>query len=616
MNIQDGISTSICTYNLKEVLEATIDLIENPDTDVVVLIPDSPTGAYIVDEGQFEEISATGKGRFKMRGVIDIDEEKNILHVRSTPLQVSWKTIKKSVFDILVSDKNTLMKDFKDLCEVDKIHYEIHLKKEVDPYVVVQQIYAKTQMEKTFSVNYKLIEDYADNDYNIKSVLQTWIDFRRDTKRRLYSNKLLKSVERQHILEILLFILNKDNAEKTVGIIKKSENTKEIIKRLVDEYGITTLQASSIAEMRLSAFSKEAYKKYIEEKKKVDEDVLKYEKIVKSAKKIDKIIIEELKEGIKLFGEERRSQIITIDNEVKVRDTDHIVVFTKNGYVKKLLADVKNIGLITTGDYPVEIIHAKNTSELLVFDTGGKISKIPVHKIQGSALNSAGIQLNSLCTLNGDITTVKIKPKEEILNNFKEQVYFLMLTKKGIIKKTEASAYTNIKNEILGVIVRNDDELVCVKMLVGDKDVLVYTKSGLGVRFNSSEIRETSRMSIGVKAIDMSDTDEIAGMEILNNDDKFILPITSKGYGKKCTLDTFKTMSRADRPLKIITLDENDTVFDMLTIRGSEVYDVYTKDDIQKLNSEDVPELPRLSKGRKLIGVKKGSNIVKLHKVQ
>lgn len=609
-----GISTSICTYNFKEVIEATIELIENPDIDVIVLIPDSPTGASIVDEGQFEEISRTGKGRFKMRGVIEIDDVNNILHIRSTPLQASWINIKKSVFEILTNDKVNLMKDFKDLCAVDKIHYEIHLKKEVDPYSVVQQIYAKTQMEKTCSVNFKLIEDYADNDYNVKSVLQTWIDFRRETKRRLYSIKLRKSVEHQHILEILLFILNKDNAENTLRIIKKSENTKEIISKLVSTYHITTLQAATIADMRLSAFSKEAYKKYIEEKEKIDKDVQTYEKIVKSTKKIDKIIIDELKEGIKLFGDERRSQIINIDNEVKIRDTDHIIIFTKNGLVKKLLPDVKNIGLIQQGDYPIEIIHAKNTSDLLIFDVSGKISKLPVHKIQGTALNNVGIQLNSLCTPNGDITTVKIKPNDDVIKAFKSPVYFLMLTKNGIIKKTEALAYSNIKNEILGLIVKNDDELVCVKLLIGDKDVLVYTKSGYGVRFNTSEIRETSRMSMGVKAIEIGDSEEVVGMEILNSEDKYILPITSKGFGKKCTLDTFKTMSRADKPLRIISLDDSDTVFDMLTIKGHEKFDVYTKDDIQKLDSDEVTELPRLSKGKKLINVRKGSNIVKLHK--
>jgi len=171
-----GISTSICTYNLKEVLEATISLMEDPDQDVIMLYPDSSTGASIVDEGQFEQICRTGKGRFKMRGVIEIDEDNNILNIKSTPLMTSWEKIKRPLFELLNDGKTNLMKDFKDLCEFNTMHYQIFLKKEVDPYSVVSMIYAKTQMEKTFNVNFKLIEDWADQDYNIKSVLQTWIE--------------------------------------------------------------------------------------------------------------------------------------------------------------------------------------------------------------------------------------------------------------------------------------------------------------------------------------------------------------------------------------------------------------------------------------------------------
>ena len=328
-----GISTSICTYNLKEVLEATISLIENPEIEEVILYPDSPTGAYIVDEGQFREISVRGKGKFKMRGVMEVDEDNNIIHVKSTPLQVFWENIKRPIFELLNDGKTNLMRDFKDESDITHMHYKIFLKKEVDPYAVMHMIYSKTQMEKTFPVVFKLIEDYADNDYNIKSILQTWIDFRRETKRRYFTMKLLKAKERQHILEILLFILNKDNAEKTIGIVKKSQNKKEIVSRLMSEYGISSLQADTIAEMRLSAFSKESYKKYVAEKEEIDKTVIKLEKTVRSAKKIDKVIIDELEEGIKLFGEERRSKIITIDNEVKIRDTEHVVVFTNNGFV-------------------------------------------------------------------------------------------------------------------------------------------------------------------------------------------------------------------------------------------------------------------------------------------
>lgn len=607
-----GLSTSICTYNLKEVLEATIDLIQNPDIEDIVLYPDSPTGAHIVDEGQFEEISRTGKGKFKMRGVIEIDEENNILHVKSTPLFVYWETIKKKIFELLNDGKNNLMRDFRDSSDGTHIHYKIYLKKEVDPYVVVSSIYSQTNMEKTFPVVFKLIEDWADNDYTIKSILQTWVDFRRETKRRYYNTKLLKFKERQHILEILLFILNKDNAEKTITIIKKSENKKEIVSKLMKEYGISSLQADTIAEMRLSAFSKEAYKKYIAEKENVDKTVKDLEKLVRSAKKIDKIIIEELEEGIRLFGEERRSKIISLDNEVKIRDTDHVVVFTKNGFVKKLPDNVKGTGFIHQGDYPIEVIRCKNTSELLIFDETGKITKLPVHEIRGCAITSEGMKLSEYRSVSGDITTVKIRPEISTLESFKESVYFIMITKNGIIKKTLASSYSNIKNELLGMILKDDDKLICVKMLVGDKDILVYTNKGFGVRFNSSEIRESSRMTVGVKAISMSDDENIIGMDILNSKDKYILVITQKGLSKKCTLDTFKTMNRADKPLRIITLDDSDELFTIQTIKGNETFDVFMKNGIEVIKAENILELPRLSKGKKVIPVKKGDLIVKI----
>lgn len=607
-----GVSSSICTYNLKEVLEATIELIQNPDIDNIVLYPDSATGAYIIDEGQFESISKTGKGRFKMRGVIDIDDENNILHIRSTPLMVYWEKIKKSVFDILADGKNNLMKDFKDETDNGHMHYEIYLKKEVDPYAVVNAIYAKTQMEKSFPVNFKLIEDYEDRDYNIKSLLQVWIDFRRDTKRRYYNHKLLKSRERQHILKILLFILNKDNAENTIKIIKKSENNKEIVNKLMKAYGISSLQANTIANMRMSAFSKEAYRKYQTEKEEVDKEVEKLEKIVRSSKKIDKIIIDELKEGIKLFGEERRSKIITLDNEVKIRNTNHIIVFTNNGYVKKLPEGVDNIGRLEQGDYPIEVIHANNTSDLLIFDTSGKISKLPVHKLQGVALTGLGNKLNEFITTSGKVTTVKLKPTDEFLNSLKEPMYYLMVTKNGIIKKTSASAYVNIKNELLGIILNDGDELLCVKPLLGEKDIITFSEKGFGVRYNSSEVRETSRLSKGVIAGTFSEDDRIIGFDILNKNDKYIMVITTKGNMKKCSLDTFKTMNRMDKPLRIVTIDSNDPIFKVRTIRGNEKFKLYTKESIVEFKADDVVELPRMSKCKKMIPVTRGNMLIEL----
>ena len=197
---------------------------------------------------------------------------------------------------------------------------------------------------------------------------------------------------------------------------------------------------------------------------------------------------------------------------------------------------------------------------MLIFDETGKISKLPVHNIHGTLLNSEGEKLSAYCNINGRITAIKAKPSIEELNAIPAPVYMLMVTKNGIVKKTLANAYTNIKNELLGMIIKDDDQLVTVKLLVGDKDILLYTNKGYGIRFNSSEIKETSRMSIGVKAINMDDDEFVIGMDIVNSNDKYLFALTNKGTGKKCTLDTFKTMDRNSKPLRIISLDGDETV--------------------------------------------------------
>lgn len=611
-----GVATSIPTYNFKEGCEAAIELIENPDADIV-LVPDSPTGAYIVDEGQFPEISRTGRGQFKMRGVITIDEKDNSLIVTSTPLMVYWESVKPNIIKLLNDGKNNLLKGIDDESDESNMRFRIILKKEADPIAVRHLIYSKTNMEKSFGINFKLTENYTDNDYSIKSLLQTWIDFRRETKRRYYAHKLTAGRERQHILDILIMILSKDNAEKTVSIFKKSEDTKSCATALMKTYGISSLQAKTIADMKFSALTKEAYKRYVKEKTDVDDEVEKVEKIIRSAKKIDKIIIKELKEGIELFGEDRRSEIITTDNEVKVRDTEHVVVFTRNGRVKKLPIDIKSIGNIAQGDEPQEIIQIKNTLDILIFDSTGKINRLPVHKIPNTAINNEGFKLTDYCNISGTITTVKAAPTPEDLEAVKAPLYYLMITKNGYIKKTAVSAFSNIRNDLLAMVVKTGDSLMCCKMLVGDKDIVVYSNKGMGLRFNSADITETGRMSVGNLAMPMDEDEWIIGMDILNPKDQFLFVVTGKGYAKKCSLDTFETKNRNGKPLRIVTVDDGDSINTIRTIRGNEVFRVYTISGTNDISAkDDVVTLPRLSKGKKLIPVKRGDLIINIKEVK
>lgn len=617
-----GASCGLPSYNMNEVIDLTEELMDDPDYKNVTLIPDSPTGAFIVDEGQFTQISETGSGKFKMRGEIVVDEENSSLIIKSIPMQTNLNSIVADIFDMINTGVIQGFVKRNDNCYIARetnkyvIDFTLIFKAEVDLYVIRELIYKRTAMEKTFPVNFKLIDDYQEFDYNIRSLILHWLDFRRETLRRKFNYKLVNAKEEQHVLETTLMVVTGKNAEETLKVVRKAKTRKEVSQFLMDTFKISSLQADRLSRMSFIDFNEESIEKLKTRKLKVDEDVEKYNKLIRSPKKIDKIIKEELREGVKLFGEPRRSKIIKLDGTEKIRNTNHIVVLTMNGFVKKLPADTQSIGFINQGDYPTEIIPIKNTEDLMIFDETGKISKLQINQLPNSSLDGEGEKLSKFCTINGSIRAVTAKPSVEALKVIKEPVYFLMITRNGIIKKTAASRYTNIKNELLAMDVKEGDSFQSVKLMMGHKDILVYTSNGFGVRFNSSEVKETNRMSIGVKAINMADGDSVIGMDIVNEADKSIFVLTSKGTGKKCTLENFSTMDRAAKPLRITSLEDKEDLVLVRTVKGTEKFRVYLNTGMDEIDIKDVVELPRLSKGRKLIGVPKGSRIIDIREVK
>lgn len=609
-----GILCSVPTYNLKEVFELTMKLIDDPTVDCT-LIPDNPRGYEIIDEGKYGQISETGKGVLKMRGKAEIDEKRNAIVISSTPTHVSMRNIEKKVLDLY---KDGLLPGFKKISDESKgikAKLVLFFKDDIDLVSIKYLLYKKTKLQNSLSINFILIDDLEVIEFNIRDILLSWIEYRRDTKRRIYNHKFIKAKERQHILETLLFILNKDNAEKTMKIVKESENKKEIVEGLMSKYGISSLQANTIASMSLTAFSKESKRKYKEEKEELDKEVDKIFKIVCSEKKIDKIIKEELKEGIILFGKERQCPVVTINGEVKVTDSEHVLVFTNNGKVKKLPGVVDNVGEIDNNDFPTEVFHTRNTAELLLFDINGKVTKLPVHKIQQCDINSTGIELNKICKVS-KIVSIIPNPNVEEIEKLPDDIYFVMITQNGIIKKTNVSSFMNIKNELMGMVVKEGDRLQAVKVVVGDKNMLIYTSKGFGLAFNSSEIKETNRLSIGIKALPMDDDEKVIGMDLLSSTDRYFFALTSKGNGKKSPMDTFKLSERNAKPQRIISLNDGEEIVKINTVFGDELYKVYLKGSVETIDIKDVIELPRLSKGRKLIPVRKGETIIEVRKVQ
>lgn len=613
-----GVMTSIPTFNFKEVCDLVIKLIKNPDMKNVYLIPDIATGCHVVDEGQFQDICNTGKGKFKMRGEVVIED--NTLTILSTPTKTNSDSIKKTILKLVDEKKLQGLEGIEDKSGETNVDLKLIFKKEMDMKAIEHLLYKMTPLQKSEHISLSVVDDYRFETMSLKDILTEWIDYRRELKRKIYNKKYVKGNERLHLLDILLLILNEDNLERTSKITRKSKNKKEMVEKFMEVYNISSLQAKYIADMGFSAFTIEARERYQEERRKLVEDIETWKGIMLSKDKVDEIIIEELKEGIKLFGEPRRSKVISIEGETTISNTNHTVVITKEGFVKKLPDDVTEVGAINQGDYPIEITHINNTSDLLIFDSTGTVFKLPVSKLKATPLDSVGDSLRDYVQFSGEVKAIMPKPTKEELEKAKKatdmDAYFVMVTKNGIIKKTLVERFTNISTQLVGMLVKDGDELKSVVIVLGDKDVVVYTDGGMGVRINTDTIKETSRTSIGVKALDLQGDECVVGASLVNDTDRLLFMLTNKGNGKKCTLGTFATMDRNSKPLKLIGLAEGEKLQILESVTGDETFKVFLKGQVETVEIQDVPELTRIARGSKLVPVRRGEVIIDIREVK
>ena len=618
-----GLLSSIPSYNFTEVCEFVMNLIDDPSYDRI-LYPDLPNGCEIIDDGQFDEIRKTGKGKFRMKAKVTVNEEESTIRIESMPLMTNINQLIKSE-DIHGKKDSKLIKlvkdgelvgydDIKDRSTKNSAAIEIEFKKGTDLYANLNVLYRKGLIIKSIPVLITAINDeYETQDYTIRELLLEWLNFRRDTKRREINKGIVRKKERMHILSTLIFILQGKNGEKTLSIIKKAETTEEIQQGLMKEFKITSLQAKSIAGMRMSAFSKSSFKSYKEEYDELEKEVEKLLKISKSSNKIDKVIKKELEEGIRLFGSDRKSQIVDFNNKRVIQDTDHVLVFTHYNKIKKLSANVNSIGEFEQGDRPIEVLKINNMGSVMVFDQMGKFNKINVADFVSTDVSNKGTNLSDMIEVHGKVIKVIPVPTEEELSKIKmDNVFVVLISKKGIIKKTPFSNFVNIKRDLTAAVISNGDEIVDVKLVMGNKQLIIYTDHGKGVRITTDDIKETGRISMGVKALELKADDNVLGMNIVGKKDKYIFVVTSKGRIKKCTLDTFALMKRNVAPLVLSTLNKGEVITNITTAKGNEVFRICTTKEVTDIAMKDVPELTRLAQPKKTISVPVGDHIIEV----
>lgn len=608
-------ASNIPPFNITEVMNATISLIKNPDSKVYI-VPDSPTGADVIDDGQFKKICDTGIGTVTFRGTVEVDDINNTITITSIPLQTTIDAIIRKIVEL---KEKRVFDEIKRIDDYTKnatgVKCVITLDPSANPQNTINKLYSKnTGLKKTYPVGLKMIDDYRDYDYGVKTFLLDWIDYRRDSVRSSYNTRLVKAMEEQNINDVLLFILNSDNAEVTIKLAKNSTNKADFAEKLMKKYkSINSQQANTIANMRVYAFSKEAYQGYKDKKVSLEEEIKLIESVLDNDEKIDEVIIEQLKEGIKLFGSPRKSKVVVENSTEDIPDTDHIIAISKDGYIKKIARDVKQIGQVGNSNTQYMTIAVNNLENLLVFDSTGTVSKIPVSSIPEVDLKDNGILLERYFQVRGNVVSVLIEPSEKEMKKKGKELFLVFLTKDGFVKRTLISEFTHVNGSANAIKLPTTDELVSVLFASDNtvKDMIIYTNQGNGIRRDINEFSIMKANARGVRQLTCGTDEFCVGFDKIDPNDKYMFYITSAGRVKLTEMKYFPSMKRKDDVLSLINLEGNEKLVGIHTVNKSDSVIIYKKhSQPETLKIKDIPVLTRVAKAEKMIKTPKGDCVL------
>lgn len=622
LGIGYGLSSNIPPYNVAEVLNATIALIKNPKQEIV-LIPDSPTGCYVLDKGEFEKISKTGVGSYTMRAVTKIDDINNTITITNVPYAVGSNEIKDAIIAMRDDKSNAWLKeqlmDIKDRSnDKNGIMLILKLRPDANPQEFLERLYKKdSKLEKSYPVNIKLIDDYTDYDYSITSFLKAWIAYRRENKQASYSAKLSKLLEQQHINDILLHILKGDNAERTLQLAKNSRTNKEFAERLIDMYSeirISHMQANAIAEMHIREFTKEAYEGFKAKRLELIEQIAHIENVLKDVSLIDADIIKELEDGIKRFGVPRKSKVLDMVGKKHIPKSNHVLAIGKNGICKKLPDGVSYTGNVggTVPGVQQMFISVNNRDSILLFDADGKVARVPVSVIPDCGIDDPGVPLSRYFTGMGELVDVIV---EDAGMSAPDDYQIFFVTKNGYAKFTKLDKFDKVKNAATAIKLNDGDELVYTTLVKADKhkkdSMMIFTDKGNGIRISVSDIPEYGVATKGLKQVTLENDEVVAGASYVPAKAKLFLYVTNNGKLKLTEARYLPIMDRKSAPVNFLPLEGNEK---LRLIKVVDEYDtdlvVYKKSsDPVWVPIKDIPILPRIAKAKKMVSVAKGDYV-------
>ncbi len=574
VGIAVGMATNIPPHNLRETVEATCCLIDNPDATLDDLMehikgPDFPTGGVIMGRAGIRAAYATGRAKLILRSRAEIQEWKNDRYrivVTEIPYMVNKARLIESIADLVKEKRVEGISDLRDESDREGLRIVIELKRDANAQVVLNQLYTYTQLQDTCGVIMLALVNGVPKVLPLKEVIQHYIDFQREVITRRTRFELKKLREREHILEGLK--IAQDNIEEVIRIIRSGKDDAENRPRLMERFGLSEIQANAILQMRLgrlSSLNREAMENELAE---IRAKIAELENILGDIHLVDEIIKTEMREIADKNGDDRRTGIETISGEMDMEDLipveDRVITLTHFGYIKSQPVDAykaqrrggRGISGMTRRDEDyVESLFTVSTHDYILFFTDkGKVFRIKGYEIPESQRAARGTNIVNVLPLEQDEKVTTLIKLSGIIDE--ESTYLTMVTKAGVIKRTRLSQYRNVRKSGLNAISLDEgDELKWVRLTGGEDELVVATKKGMAIHFKETDARELGRTARGVRAIELAEGDEVVGMEIVEEGKK-LLTISAGGKGRRTEFADYRIQQRGGKGLQNYKTDE------------------------------------------------------------
>ena len=634
-----GMATNIPPHNLRELIGAVVKIIddqidENGDTTIddileIVKGPDFPTGATILGTRGIEEAYRTGRGKIKVRAVTDIEpmqNGKNRIIVTELPYMVNKARLIEKIAELVKDKKIDGITALEDQSNREGMRICIELRRDVNPNVILNQLYKHTQLQDTFGVIMLALVNNEPKVLNILDMLKYYLKHQEEVVTRRTQYELNKAEERAHILQGLLIAL--DNIDEVIKIIRGSKTTQIAKEGLIERFSLTDVQAQAIVDMRLRALTGL-------EREKLETEYAELMKLIGELKAIladRKLLLGVIKEEILVisnkYGDERRTQIgfdeYDISDEDLIPRQDVVITMTKLGYIKRMTTDtfksqnrggkgIKGMQTIEE-DYVEELFMTSSHDYIMFFTNTGRVYRMKGYEIPEASRTSRGTAIiNLLQLMPGETITATIP-----LEKYEEGKYLFMATKKGLVKKTQITEYANVrKTGLAAITLREDDELIEVKITDDNKDVFVVTKYGQCIRFDEKDVRATGRTSMGVRGINLADNDEVVGMQ-LDEQGEYLLVASEKGMGKRTHISEFKVQNRGGKGVRCYNITEKtgNVVGVKAVNEDNEIMIINTDGIIIRTECSSISVQGRITSGVKLINLHDNSKVASIAKVR